>query len=281
MYSIFYSFYRGERVHTVYPATVLTRQKGNHPRDILRHRTPPQRAVVRHETLNLLGGPVGRTARNVMPRILGEHVALDTARRHAIDRDAALAKVGGKALDHADDGHLGRIVQDVVLYAEQARGDGAHENEAAVVLDVLVRGLPDEELGARVEVEDVVVLLLGDLLRLVPRLGPRVAHDDVDLAKCLLGLGEEPVDLGYFGHVGLDGDGLGAVVEALDDLAYFLGRALGRDVVHHDGSTALAQLDGAAAADASACTGDEGDLALEGGGGDVDDHFGREKGLVV
>lgn len=82
------------------------------------------------------------------------------------------------------------------------------------------------------------------------------------------------MDLGDFGYVGLDGDGLCAVVEAFDYLADFLRGARGRDVVYNDGGAALAELYGAAATDAAAGACDEGDLAFEGGGGDGDDHFG-------
>jgi len=183
---------------------------------------------------------------------LCEHVRFDTTWRDAVDGDAALAKVGGKGLDHADDGHLARVVEGVVLDAQQPSGDRAHEDEPAVVLQVLPRRLTDEELRARVQVEDVVVDLLGDLLGLVPRLGAAVAHDNVDLAKVLLALLEQAVDLGDLGHVGLDADGLGARAALLDRFAYFVGGGFRGRVVDDDAAAALAELDGASSSDAAA-----------------------------
>lgn len=178
--------------------------------------------MARHERLDLLGGPFRRASWDVVPGVLGEHVRLDATGGNAVDRDAALSKVGSKRLDEANDGHLGGVVQSVVLYTEEAGGNGAHEDDAAIVLDVLVCGLADEELGSGVEVEDMVVFLLCDFLRLVPALCARVAHDNVDFAKGLLGLLEQPLDLGDFAHVRLDGNGLGPVVEAPDDFAHFV-----------------------------------------------------------
>ena len=164
----------------------------------------------------------------------------------------------------------------MVLDAQQTGGDGAHEDDAAIVLNILVRGLANKELRAGVQVEDVVVLLLRNLLGDVPALGPGVGHDDVDLAEGLLALLEQAGDLGDLADVGADGDGFGAVVEALDDLDDFLRWALRGDVVDDDGGAALAQLDGTATADSATGAGDEGDLPVERGCGDCDDHFGCE-----
>lgn len=205
-----------------------------------------------------------------MPCVLGEHVGLDTTGGNTVDGDTAHTKVRRERLNHTDNRHLGRIVQHMIPDAQQTGRDGAHQDQAAVVLQVLPGGLADEELGARVQVEDVVELLLGDLLRLVPRFRAGVAHDDVDLAERLLGVLEEAFDLGFLGHVGLDGDGFGAGPGRFNLLAYFVGGGLARGVVHDDAAAALAQLDGAAAADTTAGARDEGDLAVEGGGGDGD-----------
>ena len=211
---------------------------------------------------------IGKTY--VVPCVLGEHVGLDTTRGNAVDGDPAHTKVRRERLNHTDDGHLGGVVQHMVPHAQQTRGDGAHQDQAAVVLQVLPGGLADEELRARVQVEDVVELLLGDLLRLVPGFRAGVAHDDVDLAERLLGVLEQPLDLGFLRYVGLDGDGLRARPGRFNLLAYFVGGGLAVGVVHDHAAAALAQLDGAATADTTAGAGDEGDLAVEGGGGDGD-----------
>ena len=261
------------------PPAVRGRQERDDARHVLGLGAAPERAVVGHEPLDLVGGEVGRGAGDVVPGVGVEHVALDAAGRDAVDGDAAAPKVGGHGLDEPDDGHLAPVVERVVLDALEPGGDGGHEDDAAVVLHVLEGGLADEELRARVEREDVVELLLGDLLGDVPGLGARVAHDDVDAAHGRLGLGEEPLDLGDLADVGLDRDGAGAVVEPFDDAADLLGGGLGGDVVDDDAGAAFAHLDGAAAADAAAGAGDERDLAVQAGGGDGDGHCGALAGL--
>ena len=216
-----------------------------------------------------------------MPSVFREHIALDTAWSHAVDCDTAFSKVGRERLDESNDRHLRPIVQRMIFNPQQSRSNRRHKDNSAVVLDVLIRRLSDEKLRPRIQVENMIVLLLGNLLRLVPRLCARVRHDNIDLVKRLLGFCEKALDLGELGDVGADGDGLGAVVEALDDLDDFLGGAFARDVVYDDGGAALAELDGAPAADASAAAGDERDFAFERGGGDVDDHFGGVGGFRV
>ena len=203
-----------------------------------------------------------------MPGVLGEHVTLDATGSDTVDGDTATAEVSSESLDHANDGHLGSVVESVVADAEKASSDGRHEDEASVVLEVLPRSLADEELGAGVEVEDVVVLLLGDLLGLVPALGAGVAHDDVDLAKVLLGFLEQTLDLGGLADVGLNGDGFGAGAGLLDELDDLVGGLLAVGVVDNNAGSAAAELNGTATTDTTAGTGDEGDLSMEGGSED-------------
>jgi len=154
----------------------------------------------------------------------------------------------------------------VVADTEEAGGDGGHEDEATVVLEVLPGGLADKELCAGVQVEDVVVLLLSDLLGFVPALGARVAHDNVDLAKVLLGFLEQTLDLGGLADVCLDGDGFGAGASLLNKLDDLVGRFLAVGVVDDNAGSATAQLNGTATTDTTAGTGDESDLSMEGGG---------------
>src|SRR5690242_8946450 len=129
-----------------------------------------------------------------MPSILCEHVRFDTSRCYTVDSDTTLSKVGSKGLDESDNRHLTSIVESVVFDAQKAGSNGAHEDDAAVVLDVLVGGLADEELRAGIQVEDVIILLLCDFLGDVPALGAGVGHDDVDLAEGLLAFLEETGD---------------------------------------------------------------------------------------
>jgi hypothetical protein len=208
-----------------------------------------------------LGIPV-----STYPCVLSEHVTLDTTGSNTVDGDAASAKVGGERLDQTNDSHLGSVVQSVVFNTKQTGGDGRHEDETTVVLEVLPGGLADEELCAGVQVEDVVELLLGDLLGLVPALGAGVAHDDVDLAKVLLGFLEQTLDLGGLADVGLDGDGFGAGAGLLDELDDLVGGFLAVGVVDDNAGSAAAELNGTATTDSTAGTGDEGNLSMEGGG---------------
>jgi len=255
---------------TVDPATVLGSQESNHASDILRQGAAAERAVISHQLLDLVRREVGGAAWDVVPRVLREHVGLDTTRRDTVDGDATGTEVGSEGLDHTNDSHLGSVVQDVVLDAKQTSSNGAHENEAAVVLKVLPRRLADEELCTGVEVKDVVVLLLCNLLRLVPRLGAAVAHDNVDLAEVLFGLLEQALNLADLADIGLDADGLGAGAGALNGLDDLIGGGLAVGVVDDDVGAALAELNGAATADTTSSARDESGLAVEGGGWDED-----------
>ena len=99
----------------------------------------------------------------------------------------------------------------------------------------------------------MIVFLLCDLLRLIPALRPAIAHHDIDLSELLLRLDEQALDLSRLGDVSLDGDGVGAAAEGLDDVDDFVGGGLGGLVVDDDGGAALAELDGAASADTATC----------------------------
>jgi len=210
-----------------------------------------------------------------------QHVGLDSTRRDTVDGDTTLAKVSSKGLDHANDGHLGSVVEDVVPDTEETGGNRGHEDEAAVVLEMLPRGLADEELGASVEVEDVVVLLLCDLLGLVPGLGAAVAHDNVDLAKVLLGVLEEPLDLGGLADIGLDADGLGTAAAGLDLLDDLVCRGLAALVVDDDAAATLAEFNGTSTTNTAASTSDQSDLAVKGRRGDGNNSLRHVCGLLV
>jgi len=144
--------------------------------------------MVRHERLNLLSRPIRAPTRDVVPSVLREHVGFDTSWSHTVDGDATFSEIGRKSLDEADDGHLGCVVEGVVFDTQQTSSDGAHKDNTTVVLNVLVCRLANEELRPRVQVEYMIILFLANLLCDVPALCPRVAHDNVNFAKRLLGL---------------------------------------------------------------------------------------------
>ena len=250
---------------TIDPAAILPRQKRNHPRHILRHRTPPQRTVTRHGALDPLRAPLRRRPRDILPRDLGEHIALDATGSDGINRNTLLAEILGEALRDAIDGGLGAGIEGVVRDADEAGGDAGHEDDAAAGLAVAVGVLGDEELGAEVEAEDEVEAGLGDVLGPVEALHARVGADDVDAAEVRQRGLEEPRDLGDPRHVGLDGDG--ARARGLDLPHDARGVVEAFDVVDHDGGAAGAEFEGDAGADAAGGAGHEGDFAGEGGEG--------------
>jgi len=81
-----------------------------------------------------------------MPGILGEHVTLDATRGDTVDCDALVAEICSKCLDEANDGHLAAVVKRVVLDAQETGGDGAHQNDTTVPLEVFVGCLADKKI---------------------------------------------------------------------------------------------------------------------------------------
>ena len=96
-------------------------------------------------------------------------------------------------------------------------------------------------------------------------LDPRIRHHDVQFAEMADRLLKERGYFGGLGHVGGDGDGAGAEgFNVADDGGGGIG-AVG--VVDYQGGTAGGELEGVLAAQAAAGAGDEGDFAVEAGGG--------------
>jgi len=124
---------------TIHPSTVVRGQESNDSSDVLWLCAAAERAVVRHHALDLLFGHIWSAAGNVVPSVLSEHVGFDSARGHAVDRDAPPSKVGGEGFDEANNGHLARVVQRVVLDAQQT---------AAMLLIRMMRPLSSMVLNA-------------------------------------------------------------------------------------------------------------------------------------
>ena len=89
-------------------------------------------------------------------------------------------------------------------------GDGAHQDDAATLLEGLVGLTSDEELTTGVDVEHAVEFLGGDILEVAERHNAGVGGDDVELAEVSLGLLEQLNGLLDVGNVGLDGNGVAA-----------------------------------------------------------------------
>lgn len=179
------------------------------------------------------------------------HVSLDATGGNSVDSDLLVTEVDGHAADEGLDGTLGSGVDGVLGDTLGLAGDGAHQDEAATDLEVLVGLAGDEELATGVDAEDAVELLGGDVLDMAEGDDTGVGADDVELAEDLLGLGEHLDDLVDVGDVGLDGSGVGTgLLDGLDDLLGGLG-AVG--VVDDDLGTTTAKLHSHLATNATAC----------------------------
>jgi hypothetical protein len=127
--------------------------------------------------------------------------------------------------------------------------NGTHEDQPSANLEVLVRLASDEELAARVDVEDAVELFGSDILDVAKGDDAAVGADDVELAEDPDGLLEHAHDLVDVGHVGLDRGRVGAgLLDGLDDL---LGRLLAVGVVNDDFCAATAELESHLPADST------------------------------
>ncbi|KAL3305557.1 versicolorin reductase [Colletotrichum asianum] len=251
--------------HTVDPLAVGVAQRGDDLANVGGDTDTLEGVHVGQALVDDLDGHALVAVGDVVPRVLVVHVGLDTTGGDGVDSDALGAAVDGEGAGEALDGGLGAGVQGVVGDAAHDGGDGGGQEDAAAAPAVLQALLGDEELAAGVEVEDVLVELLGDVLLGAPDLLARVGDDEVHAAEVGDGAVEEVDDLLGLGDVCLEGDGLGAhLLDLGDDL---LGGAGGGAVVDDDVGAALAELEGDAASDTAAGAGDQGDLADEGAGG--------------
>ena len=156
----------------------------------------------------------------------------------------------GHAADECLDGALARRVDGVLGDGLGLARDGPHEDQAAANLEVLVRLAGDEELAARVDVEDAVKLLGRDVLDVAERHDAAVGAHNVEPAKLLVGLLEHADDLFDLGHVGLDGGRVGPVLLDLVDHLLRGGVAVG--VVDDHLGAATSELEGHFPANAAA-----------------------------
>lgn len=131
--------------------------------------------------------------------------------------------------------------------------DTAHHDQPPPLLQPPIRLPPHKELPTRVCVKDAVILFLRDVPHVSERNDPAVGADDVEFPEVGDGLAEQGDDLGDFGHVGLDGDGVGAGPAVLDQGDDVGSGAGGVGVVHHDAGATTAELEGHGAANAATC----------------------------
>ena len=167
--------------------------------------------------------------------VLGDvvkHIGDGAAGRNGVDGDFFRATILGEDADEGVDGALGAGVKGVGGDAEVLGGVGGHEDDAAAVAQVAVGFAGDEELAARVEAEDAVELLLGDVFQVAEADDARVAADDVEAAEVGDGGVEQLDRLRDLADVGLEGDRVGT--QAFDFGDDFFGVLGGVGVVDDD-----------------------------------------------
>jgi len=189
------------------------------------------------------------------------HVGLDATWGDAVDSDLLVPGINGEASSEGLDGTLRARVDGVLWNTLGLASDGAHQNNAAANLEVLVCLTGNEELTPGVNVENAVELLWRDIFHVAERDDTGVGADNVELAEVLLGLVKQLDGLVNVGNIGLDGNGLASeLLDLCDNLLSCLS-AVG--IVDNDISTTTGELEGHCLADSTAGTSNKGDLALQ------------------
>ena len=142
--------------------------------------------------------------------MLGVDGGGDGAGSDVVDGDAERAELDGEVAHEHAHAALGRAVggevgEDHVLV------DGADVDDAAGLFGVAQaadEGLGEEEGALEVDVEDGVVVLLGDVPEVGADLDAGVVDEDVAAAELLVGLVDQVLGVGDVGDVALDDDGL-------------------------------------------------------------------------
>lgn len=245
---------------TVDPFPSRAGQECHNTANVCGHSASLQGASIRQSLFDILKRRVLVAAGRIPPRVLQPHVALHTSRGNRINCAALLTEVSRKAACEALHCTLAAGIQGVSRNTHTC-GDGRHQHNPATRLDVLVGVLSDEELGARVEIEDFVEVFQGGIGEGDEFFCAGVGHNDVQLTKVLDNLLEERLDGVDLGQVGLERGGVAA--EGLDLLHHLLGGVRVSRVVDGYRCAFLGQLESNAGANASAASSDKGDLAGE------------------
>jgi hypothetical protein len=122
--------------------------------------------------------------------------------------------------------------------------DGSHKDDPAANRHPLVRLLGDEELSTGVDLHDTIVFRLVDVLEVTERNDTGVGAADVKFSKVLDDLVHKVLSFFDVGDIGLDCNGLGTSVHALDLLDNFLGGFLRVGIVDGNTGTTAGELEG-------------------------------------
>src|ERR1700730_12013315 len=110
-------------------------------------------------------------------------------------------RFGQAACEHADS-CFGYAVGDVAGPAEEAGDVGKIDDDAVVFFQQRGGGLGTEKWGSQIHIERSIPDLLGDGCEVGVKKIRGVVDEDVEAAKFFIGVGEEFVDVGFFGQVG-------------------------------------------------------------------------------
>jgi hypothetical protein len=130
--------------------------------------------------------------------------------------------------------------------------------KSSTVLDRLLRG---EDQAQHVEVELPVEVLGRHFFERREFVNAGVVDQYIEPAECLFRLGEQALDVGGPGHIGLHGDRPAAFACDLGNDA--VSSLLAGGVVDHHGRPLVSQVLRNRSADALRCTGNDGDLGFK------------------
>ena len=145
--------------------------------------------------------------------------------------------------------------------------------EATIFGQMLVSLLGDEQLPADLDSEDPIKLLGRDLADVTKALQAGIGDDDIDVLEMRESLIEQHFDFLGIAHIGFDGNGV-LLVFCLDLLNQLLRSIASPVIIDHHGATLAGDFERVVSTHTSARSGDEGDFAIEAGGG-WSRHVGR------
>src|SRR2546427_1226818 len=154
-------------------------------------------------------GPADRnTARRHLQVLLGRfgdmpRGCVDEARAHGVDANAAILQVRRPCPRERAHGGLGGVVH-APLRRSYTASDGRIQDDRGTIRHQRKRLLHREQEALHVDVEDRVVVLLGDLAEGGICRHTGVREDNVEPALLLLDLGEEAIEIAKVRYVALD-----------------------------------------------------------------------------
>ena len=126
---------------------------------------------------------------------------------------------------------------------------------------MLQRVLRDKELPPGIQIEHLIIQLLGNILLGAERLHARIVNHNIQPAELLHRLVEQLRHFRSLRHISLNGYGFAAgLLDLRDGCKGWLGRG---GVIDDDAGTGVGERDGETGAEAAARARDEGDFAVE------------------